>query len=121
MNPSARGAGTARQIRDNPPFLTRTTSIYILENDIRNVHFAWVRRARRLVDVEIALIEHNGIIGVLDMYVFIRYVVDVAVADVGAGPGFETCTVLAVEERDVGDVGVGNVIFDAGVLADTAH
>lgn len=46
------------------------------------------------VDVEIALIEHHGLIGVFNVDVPIRDVVDSTVAGICTGPGLQTSTVL---------------------------
>lgn len=121
MNATARRSRATRQIRDHPPILPTARPMHIQKVDIRDIHLTRVRRAGRLVDVEVALIQNNRSISVLDVNVLVGDVVNVSVADVWPRPSFQARAVLAVEERDVFEPGVGDVVFDAGVLADGSH
>ena len=121
MDPTARRTGTARQIRHDPALLPAARPVDIQELDVCDAHLARVRRAGSIVDVEVALVEHDGVVRVLDVDVLVRNVVDEAVADVRAGPSLEARAVLAVEQRDVFEPRVGDVVLDARVLPDAAH
>ena len=121
MNPTARSARTARQIRHDLAVLAAARAGDVDEVDVGDVDFAWVGSACRLVDVEVALVEHDGRVCVLDVDILVGDVVDESVADVRACPGLEARAVLPVEERHVFDPGVGDVVLYAGVLADGAH
>lgn len=97
MNPITRRARAACQIRNHPAVLPTRAARDIDEIDVRDVHLARILRTRGLVDVEIALVKHDGRIRVLDDDVLVRHVVDVAIADVRPRPGLQTRAVLAVE------------------------
>lgn len=121
MNASARRTRGASEIGHDPPLLAAAGAADVDEVDVGDVDAAGVLGADGLVDVEVALVEHDGEVGVLDADVLVRDVADVAVADVRAGPGLEPRAVLAVEQRHVLDVRVGDVVQHARVLPDAAH
>jgi hypothetical protein len=121
MNPITRRARTTRQIRHDIPCLPATRAMDIDELNIRNVNLARILRTSRIIDVEIALIQHNRCIRVLHKNVLIRDVINISVANIRASPSLETRAVLAIQERDVFHPGVGNIVFDAGILADGTH
>lgn len=121
MNTRARRPRTAHQIRHDLAQLATARAINIDEVDISDIDLARVRRTRRIVDLEIALVKHNRMVRILDMDVLVGDIIDEAVADIRASPGLEAGAVLAVEQRDVLDPRVGDVVFYAGVLADGAH
>jgi len=86
MNTLTRRTWTAREICYDPALLTTACTVNVQEVDVGDVDVRRVCCARRLVDVEVALIEDNGIIRVLDVDVFVCDVADVTVADIWSGP-----------------------------------
>jgi hypothetical protein len=67
------------------------------------------------------LIEHNRIIRILNPDILIRDIVNISIPNIRAGPSLQARAVLPIEQCDVLDVRVGDVVLDAGVLADGAH
>lgn len=91
------------------------------ELNIRNVDLTRVLRTGCVVDVEVALIQHNWRIRVLNQNILVGDIVNVSVSDIRACPSLETRAVLAVEKRNVFHPGVGDEVLHAGILADGAH
>lgn len=117
----ARRTRTACEISDDLAILSATCSIDVQKLDVGDVHFGRVSGTCRIVDVEIALVQDDGSIGVLNVDVLVSYVVDVAISDVRTSPCLETSAVLSVEKGNVLNPGIGDEVFDAGVLSDGAH
>lgn len=88
------GRRTAHQTRNNLPISSTTNTREIVESNVGDVDSTGELRAGLGVDVEVALVEHDGPVDVVDVEVDVGDVVDVAVADVFAGPGFEARAVL---------------------------
>lgn len=89
--------------------------------NICNVDFRRRRCAYCCVNVKVALVEHQRVISVLNVDILVRDIADVSVTRCRACPCLQTGAILAVEEGHVFDPGVGDEIFDAGVLADGSH
>lgn len=121
MNTVTGRTWTACEIRNDIARLATTRSINVNEVDVCDVHLARVFCTRRFVDIEIALIQHNWGVCVLNVYILVRYVVNITISNVWSSPRFESCTVLAIDECDVLEPRVRDVILDAGVLANGAH
>lgn len=121
MNPITSRSGAARQVRNHLSVLPTARSRNIDEVNIRDIDIRRIRRTRRLVDVEIALIQHDRRVRVLDMDVFVGDVVHVSVADIRACPGLEPSAILPIEQGYVLDPRVADVVLDAGVLSNGAH
>lgn len=66
----------------------------ILKPNVGDVHLGRKLGAFGRLDVEVALVEHDRVVRVLDVDVFVCDVRDAAVADLLAGPGFETGSIL---------------------------
>lgn len=121
MDAGASGARAACEICNDFAVLTGTGAADVEEVDVGDVDFAGVLCAGGFVDVEVALVEDNGGVGVFDQNVLVGDVVDVAIADVGASPGFQASAVLPVEKGDVFQPGVADVVFDPWILANGSH
>ncbi len=117
MNTTARCSRTTDQAADNLLILSAARAREVDEIDVGDVDLAWVLGASCLVDVKVALIQYERRVGVFNVDVLVCDVVYVAVADVGAGPGFKAGAVLPVDEGHVFDPRVGDDVFYAGVLA----
>lgn len=78
------------------PILPRRAPGEVLKQHIAHIDATRVLGARRGVDVKIAGVEHDRPVGVVVVEVEVGDVLDIAVADVGAGPAFEACAVLCV-------------------------
>ena len=102
-------------------FLAAADAMDVFEQDVRDIDPGGLSRADLWVDVEVAGVEDDGPVDVLDVHAVVGDVVDVAVSDVGAGPGLETSAVLGVQHGHVGNVSVLDVVQDAWVLANRAH
>lgn len=111
----------ACKIGYNLSVLSTAGSADVDEVDVCDVDLARVCGASGLVDFEVALVQHNWVVCVLDIDIFVCDIVHVAVANIGACPSFEACTILAVEKGDIFDPRIGDVVLDAGVLAYGAH
>jgi hypothetical protein len=121
MNATASGSWGARQIRHNTSLLSTAGAVNVDELDIGDVDLRRGRFADSGVDIEVALVEYNRVIGVLDVDILVGNVADISVAGCRACPGLQAGAVLAVEKSDVLDPGIGDEVFDAGVLADGTH
>lgn len=121
MDTIAGCAGTTCQIRNHIPRLPTTRAVNVDEIHVRDVYLTGILRASCPVYVEVALIQHNRSIRVLNVHVLVRDIVNVAVAHIWTSPGFEPCPILAVEQCDVFEPRVGNIVFDTRVLANGAH
>lgn len=93
-NAAADRRRTARELRNLASILAGRRAREVAEDDVLDVDLGGVRGAGRRVDVEVAGVEDDGPVGVADVEVLERDVFDVAVADVGAGPGLEARSVL---------------------------
>ena len=93
----------------------------VLEKNVRDVDLRRLRSADLRVDVEVASVEDDRPVDVLNVHAVVGDVVDVAISDVGAGPRLQASAVLGVQHRHVGDVSVLDVVQDARVLADRSH
>ena len=89
--------------------------------NICNVDFGRRRCAYCRVDVEVALVEHNRVIRVLNVDILVRDIADVSVTSCRACPGLQTGAILAVEEGYVLDPSIGDEVFNTSVLADGSH
>lgn len=85
---------TAHQTRDIRPVRATAHAREVAERDVGDVDGGGELRALGGLDVEVTLVEHDGPVDVVDVEVDVGDVVDVAVADVFAGPGFEAGAVL---------------------------
>lgn len=94
VNPAADRCRTARELRNLASILARRRAREVPEDDVLDVDLGGVGRAGRRVDIEVAGVEHDGPVGVADVEVLEGDVSDVAVADIGAGPGLEARSVL---------------------------
>jgi hypothetical protein len=94
MDPRTNRIRRTRQISNYSPFLSRRRSRHVLESDVGEIYARRVSCTFSLIEIEVALVEDDGIIGVVDVDVFICDVVDAAVADVLSCPGFEAGSVL---------------------------
>jgi hypothetical protein len=101
MDPRADRIRRAGQISHDLAVFSRGGSIDILKDDVCEIHAGRVGGALRSVDVEVALVQDDRVVGVLDADVLVRDVVDAAVADIGTGPCFETGAVLIVLDVDL--------------------
>ena len=66
----------------------------VMEDDIMDIDCGWVLGAGFRVKVEVASIEHNGPVGVVNVNVLEGDVLDVAVASISTSPGLKAGTVL---------------------------
>lgn len=71
MDPAAGRPWTTSQICDHFSVLASARTGKVDEVNVRDVDFARVRCARRLVDIEIALVKHQRCIRVLNMDVLV--------------------------------------------------
>lgn len=94
MDVRAHGVGRAGQINNLLAVLARGCAINIVKYDVGDINSGWVCCTLGRIYVEIALVQHKGLVGVLNVDVTIGDVVDTPVADVLASPGLETGTVL---------------------------
>ena len=67
----------------------------IIKRDVGDVDLRWVSRALRRINVEVALVQHDGMVRIFDVDVLVRDVVDPPVSDVLSCPCLETGAVLA--------------------------
>lgn len=109
------------QVCNDLTVLSTGASRYVDEVDIGDVDLARILCARRLVDVEVALVQHNWRVSVFDDDVLVCHVVDVAVARIRTSPGLEACAVLTIEQGNVLDPRIAYVVFNAFVLTNGAH
>lgn len=121
MDAVASSAWAASEIGNDLAVLTTACAVDVQEVDVGDVDFAWVRGAGCVVDVEVALVQNDGGICVLDVDVLVGDVIDISVANVWTSPGLETSAVLAVEQSDILQPCIGDVVLDTGVLADGTH
>lgn len=94
MNVRAHGVGRASQINNLLAVLPRGCAIDVVKDDVGDVHSGRVCCTLGRVDIEVALVQHKGLVGVLDVDVAVGDVVDASVADILTSPGLETGTVL---------------------------
>lgn len=94
MDVRAHGVGRASQINNLLAVLARGRAIDVVKDDVGDVDRGRVCCTLGRVDIEVALVQHKGLISVLDMDIAVGDVVDTSVTDVLAGPGLETGTVL---------------------------
>lgn len=81
-----------------------------------------IKRGRTYrIDVEITSIKNNWPIHVVIVKILERDVLDEPITNVWTCPSLESSAVLGVEHGDVFDVGVVDVVFYSGVLANTSH
>jgi hypothetical protein len=80
QNPTTSSARTTSQVRNNSIIFSRRRAGEIDEFDIGNVDIGRVGSAGGRVDVEVALIEDDGGVGVFDVDVFVGNVGNIAVA-----------------------------------------
>lgn len=90
----ANRVGRAGQINHLFAVLARRRAIDVVKDNVGDVDGGRVCCTLGCIDVEIALVQHNGLIGVLDVDVAVSDVVNASVADVLASPGLETGTIL---------------------------
>lgn len=95
VNARAHRVGRADQIGHDLALLAGRSTVDVLKGDVGDVHARWELRALRRLDVEVALIQHYRLVGVLNVDVLVRDVVDSAVADPLTGPRLEASSVLA--------------------------
>jgi hypothetical protein len=88
---------TASQICHYLPLLSATGTIDVDKIDIRNVDITRILRTRRIVYIEVALIQYNGMIGILDVNVLVGDVVDISVPHIWTRPSLQTRSILAIE------------------------
>lgn len=90
----------AHQSRHIGSILTTADPREVLEGNVGNIDSRGVLRTGFGVDVKVALVEDDGPVDVVDVEVDVSDVVDVAVPDVFAGPGFKAGAVLASKVSD---------------------
>jgi hypothetical protein len=110
-----------REIRHYFTCFPTTCAFNVDEVNVRNVDFARILCTGRLIDVEVALIQHNRTIGVFDVDVFVSNVVDISVPNVRPCPRFQARAILAIEEGYIFDPCIGDVVFHTRILSDRAH
>lgn len=90
----ADSVGAASKRSDLASILTARHSGEVLEDDIVDVDLGWVLGADLRLDVEVASIENDGPVGVVNVEVLEGDVLDVSVAGGWASPCLKTGTVL---------------------------
>jgi hypothetical protein len=90
----AHGVGRASQINNLLAVLARGCAIDVVKDNVGDVDSGRVCCTLGCIDIEVALVKHKGLVGVLDVNVAVGDVVDASVADVLAGPCLEAGTVL---------------------------
>lgn len=78
MDALASSTRTAGQVNNNEAFFAGACACDVDEVDVGDVDLGWVRCASRLVDVEVALVKHDGVVGVLNINVLVCDVRDVS-------------------------------------------
>lgn len=94
MNVRAHRVGGASQINYLLAVLARGSAIDVVKDDVGDVDSGRVGCTLGRIDVEVALVQDNGGVGVLNMDVAVGDVVDASVANVLTSPGLETGTIL---------------------------
>jgi hypothetical protein len=90
----AHGVGRASQVNNLLAVLARGSAIDVVKDDVGDIDSRWVCCTLSRIDVEVALVQHKGFVGVLDVDVAVGDVVDASITDVLTGPSLETGTVL---------------------------
>lgn len=88
------GVGAASKHGDLASILAARCAGEVLEDDVVNVNPGWVLRADLRLDVEVASIENDGPVGVVNVEVLEGDVLDVSVAGGWASPCLKAGTVL---------------------------
>lgn len=86
--------GAASKLGDLASILAARHAGEVLEDDVVDIDPGWVLGADLRLDVEVASIENDGPIGVVNIEILEGDVLDVSVAGGWAGPGLKTGTVL---------------------------
>lgn len=94
LNTGANSIRRASQVDDDLSILAGGGTVNVVKDDVGEVDCRRVGGALGGVDVEVALIQNDRSIGVLDMDVAVGYIVDATVSDILAGPCLETGSVL---------------------------
>lgn len=90
----ADSVGTARKRGDLAPILSARHAGEVLEYNVVDIDPGWVLGADLWLDVEIASIENNRPISIVNVEVLEGNVLDISVAGSWASPGLKTGTVL---------------------------
>lgn len=96
LDAAADGVGRTSQVGNYLVLLTGRGAVDVGEGDVGHVHAGGVVGAFGGGDVKVTLVQHDGVIGVLDVDVLVGDVVDIAVSDILARPRLETGSVLVV-------------------------
>lgn len=94
------GRRTAHQARNVRPVGAAAHAREVVEEDVGDVDGGGELRAGLGVDVEVALVKDDGPVDVVDVEVDVGYVVNVTIANIFSGPGFEAGAVLREEISD---------------------
>lgn len=121
MDTIASGPWTAGQVCHNLPLLAARCPRDVDEVYVRDVDLARIVGAVGRRNVEVALVQHHRIVRVLYYYIFVRHVVDIAIANIWPSPGLEPRTILAIEKCNIFDPRIRDKVLDAWVLADGSH
>jgi hypothetical protein len=109
------------QINDGGASLPAARSADVDESDITDVDLGRILFADVWLDVDVTLIQDNGIIRVANCYVLVRDIFDVPVSNFWTCPSLQARSSLPIEKRDVFDVRVGDVVQSSWILAYRAH
>ena len=84
----------AGQINHLLAVLARRGAIDVVKDNVGDVDGGRVGSTLGRIDVEVTLVQHKGLVGVLDVDVAVGDVVNASIADVLASPGLEASAVL---------------------------
>ena len=94
MNIRAHSIRRAGQVSNYFILSSRRGTIDILKGDVGDVDGRGILSTSGGVDVEVALIQDNGLVGILNVDILVGDVVDTAITNVRSSPGLETGTSL---------------------------
>lgn len=141
MDTRAHSVRRASQVDDNLSIFTGRGTVNVVKDNVCEVNCRGVSSTFGGVYVEVALIQNDRSIGVLDMDVAVGDVVDATVSDVLTGPCLETgsvllgsaspvtevfqllcsCSYLSIQQSHVLDMRILDIIHLTRVLSNASH